>query len=138
MFFYRLIKEPGMTNSAAKNRIKEFKEATRRKRGYSSPAWDYAIDKDIDFQEAYENLYDRALGAGKVLPIKTRELIAIGILAYRGGDAAVYNHMKRALENGATLQELYETIETTIVPGGGPAYATGLRALMRIEAEDKK
>jgi AhpD family alkylhydroperoxidase len=126
-----------MAASAGKDRAQQLKEAIRKKRGYSSPAWEYAVEKDVDFQEAYENLYERALGAGKALPIKVRELIAIGILAYRGAEEAVYKHMQRALKNGATTQELYEAIETTIVPGGAPAYSIGLRALMRLEESQK-
>ncbi len=127
-----------MAESTGKNRAQELKEAIRKKRGYSSPPWEYAAEKDVDFQEAYENLYERALGAGKALPIKTRELIAIGILAYRGAEEAVYKHMQRALKNGATTQELYEAIETTIVPGGAPAYSVGLRALMKIEQAQER
>jgi AhpD family alkylhydroperoxidase len=132
------LQEGAMATLKATNRAGELKEAIRKKRGYSSPAWDYAADKDVDFQQAYENLYERALGAGKVLPVKTRELIAIGILAYRGGEEAVYKHMQRALKNGATIEELYEAIETTIIPGGAPAYSVGLRAIMRIEGEERK
>ena len=127
-----------MGTSKAEMRARELKEAIRRKRGYSSPAWEYAADRDVDFQEAYENLYERALGAGKALAVKTRELIAIGILAYRGSEEAVYKHMQRALRNGATAQELYEAIETMIIPGGAPAYSVGLKALMRIESEEKR
>jgi AhpD family alkylhydroperoxidase len=126
-----------MAAARGKSRSEDLKQAIRKKRGYVSPAWEYAADKDVDFQEAYENLYQRALGAGKALPVKTRELIAIGILAYRGAEEAVYKHMQRALRNGATAQELYEAIETTIVPGGAPAYSVGLRALMRLEGADK-
>ena len=126
-----------MAEEKSEKRMRDLKAAIRKKRGYASPAWDYAAEKDVDFQEAYENLYERALGAGKVLPVKTRELIAIGILAYRGAEGGVYNHMKRALEHGATKQELYEAIETTIIPGGAPTYSVGLRALMKIEGEQQ-
>jgi hypothetical protein len=31
-----------------------------------------------------------------------------------------------------------EAIETMIVPGGAPTFGTGLRALMRIEEDEKK
>lgn len=127
-----------MLNNNTDKRIKNLKKTMQKSRGYVSEAWEYAADKDIDFQEAYENLYTLALGPGKFLPIKTRELIAIAILAYRSSEDGVYQHMKRAIENGATIQELYEAIETTIIPGGAPTYGTGLRALMKIEKEKKK
>jgi alkylhydroperoxidase/carboxymuconolactone decarboxylase family protein YurZ len=72
------------------------------------------------------------------LPIKTRELVAIAILAFRGLTDAVYEHSRRALRNGLSKQELMEAIETMIVPGGTPTFSTGLRALMRIEEDERK
>jgi len=110
----------------------------KKERGYLQPTWAYMIDKDVDFMGAYDELYERGLTDGKALPAKTRELIAIAILAFRGRENAVYLHAKRALELGATKQELLEAIETTIIPGGAPTFGTGLAALMRIEEEAKK
>ena len=102
------------------------------------PPWAYMAEKDLDFIEAYNNLYTRGLSDGKALPIKYRELVAIAILAFRGQGDAVYEHSKRALRNGLTKQELLEAIETMIVPGGAPTFGNGLRALMRIEDDEKK
>ena len=127
-----------MTDKKTEKRIEDLKQRMRQERGSSSKNWDYAAEKDVDFQEAYNNLYELGLTAGKALPIKTRELIAIGILAFRGIEGAVYEHMKRALRHGATKQELLEAIETAIIPGGAPTFALGLKALMRIEDEEKK
>ena len=109
-----------------------------KERGYVYPAWLYMVDKDVDFMEAYDNLYERVLTDGEALPAKTRELIAIAILAFRGQENAVYLHAKRALRLGATKRELLEAIETTVIPGGALTFQTGLSALMRIEEEEKK
>ena len=86
---------------------------------------------------AYNNPDTRALGDGNALPMKTR-LIAMAILAYRGLADAVYPHAKRALRHGATKQELMEAIETMIIPGGAPTFATGLKASMKIESDEKE
>jgi len=40
-------------------------------------------------------LYRRGLEDGKALPAKYRELVCIGVLAYRGLDDAVVSHIKR-------------------------------------------
>lgn len=120
------------------NRIKDLIESMKRERGYLPPPWVYAAEKDVDFMEAYNNLYDLGLNAGKALPVKTRELIAIVLLAFRGNEASVYEHMKRALKHGATKQEILEALETSIIPGGAPTLGTGLRALLRIEEEEQK
>jgi alkylhydroperoxidase/carboxymuconolactone decarboxylase family protein YurZ len=85
-----------------------------------------------------KNMIPNGLRAGKALPVKTRELVAIAILASRTRDDGVYEHMKRALRHGATKQELLEAIETTIIPGGAPTFDTGIWALMRIVEEEEK
>ena len=119
-------------------RIEKLKRAMKKERGYVYPEWVYIAEKDVGFTEAYNNLYESGLTDGKALPAKMRELIAIGILAYRGLNNAVYEHSKRALRLGATKQELLEAIETAAVPGGGPTLASGLQALVRIEEDEKK
>ncbi len=118
-------------------RIEKLKEAMKRERGYVLPEWAYIAEKDVGFMEAYNHLYEKGLTDGKALPAKTRELIAIALLAYRGLNNAVYEHAKRALRLGATKQELLEAIETSMVPGGAPALSVGLQALVRIEEDEK-
>jgi AhpD family alkylhydroperoxidase len=130
--------EAAMAGKEREKRIHDLKEKMNQERGGSKAHWEYAAEKDVDFQEAYNNLYEMGLSAGKALPIKTRELIAIGILAFRGSGDGVYEHMKRALRHGATKEELLEAVETTIISGGAPTYGIGLKALMRIEEEEKK
>jgi AhpD family alkylhydroperoxidase len=119
-------------------RIQELKEAMKKERGYVLPQWEYVAEKDVDFMEAYNNLYQCTLTDGKALSAKTRELIAIALLSYRGLKDAVYEHAKRAMRLGATKQEILEAIETSIIPGGAPTFSTGLQALMRIEEDEKK
>jgi AhpD family alkylhydroperoxidase len=113
-------------------------EKMKKERGYLYPSWVYMVDKDVDFMEVYDSIYERVLEDGKALPAKMRELIAIAILAFRGQGEAVYLHAKRALRLGATKQELLEAFETMMVPGGVPTFGMGLAALLRIEEEEKK
>jgi AhpD family alkylhydroperoxidase len=127
-----------MSDESVEKRKKALVAAMSEERGYMPAPWAYMAEKDLDFLEGYNNLYTRGLTDGKALPIKTRELVAIAILAYRGKTDAVYEHAKRAMRHGATKQELLEAIETTIVPGGAPTFGTGLRALMMIEEDEKK
>ena len=126
-----------MTDPQGKRR-KELLEAMTKERGYMLPPWAYLAEKDLEFLEAYNQLYQKGLADGKALSAKTREFIAIALLAYRGLGDGVYEHAKRALRLGATKQELLETIETSMIPGGAPTLSVGLRALMRIEEEEKE
>jgi alkylhydroperoxidase/carboxymuconolactone decarboxylase family protein YurZ len=65
--------------------------------------------------------------------VKHREMIIIGILAFRGRQDGVVAHMRRAIEHGATKRELLEAIQSAAVPGGGPTLSSGLQALMELE-----
>jgi len=127
-----------MAEKKSEERIQNLKEEMTKERGYSTPHWDYVAEKDIDFMEAYNTLYNKGLTNGKALLSKTRELIAIALLAHRGLENAAYEHCKRALRHGATKQELLEAIETSLIAGGAPTFATGLRALIRVEEDEKK
>ena len=127
-----------MAGKADQKKKKELIRKMQKARGYMLGPWLYLTEKDMGFMEAYNNLYERGLTDGKALPGKIREFIAIGILAYRGLEDAVYHHCQRALRLGATRRELLEAIESAMIPGGGPTLALGLRALARIEEEEKK
>jgi AhpD family alkylhydroperoxidase len=127
-----------MVDEQTEKRKKDLIAEIKRERGYLPAPWVYLAEKDIEFMEAYNRLYSKGLSDGKALPAKTRELIAIALLAYRGLGDAVYEHAKRALKLGATMQELLEAVETSMIPGGTPTLGLGLRALLRIEEEQKK
>ncbi|TRZ47100.1 carboxymuconolactone decarboxylase family protein [bacterium] len=127
-----------MKNDKTDKRVKRLIKEMEKERGYLPAPWKYVVQKDIAFMEAYNKLYTCGLNDGKALPVKTRELIAIVLLAFRGNENGVYEHIKRALKHGATKQEILEALETSVIPGGVPTLATGLRGLMRIEEEEEK
>jgi alkylhydroperoxidase/carboxymuconolactone decarboxylase family protein YurZ len=49
----------------------------------------------------------------------------------------VYEHIEKALKHGATGREVFEALETSLIPARIPTFATGVRALMKIEAENR-
>ena len=107
-------------------------------RGFLPKEWQWVADQDLDYLEAYNNLWRQASNEGKYLSVKTRELIVIGILAFRGSEGAVYSHCKRALKFGATIPELLEAFETMVITGGAPTFALGLKVLMRLLKEQEE
>ena len=126
-----------MAGKSASKKKEDLLKRMQKARGYMLPPWVFLAENDMRFMEAYNGLYERGLTDGKALRAKVREFIAIGILAYRGQEEAVYTHCKRALRLGASKLELLEAIETAMIPGGGPTLAVGLRALAKIEQEEK-
>src|SRR2546427_13106012 len=103
-------------------------------RGYMYPEWEFAARQDPEFVEAYNRLYELALGEGRHVSAKVREFVAIALLAFRGADReGLVAHMQRAMRLGATKEELFEVLEATLVPGGAPTFHRGLSALLEIE-----
>jgi len=102
--------------------------------GYSF--WDWVAREDPDYVKARKPITDLSVGEGKALPLKYREMVIIAILAFRGAhEDFIVAHMKRAIEHGATKRELLEAMESAAVPGGGPCFAAGAQALMRLDNE---
>ena len=109
--------------------IARMKEA----RGYIYPEWEFAARQDPEFVEAYNRIYELGLGEGQHVSAKVREFVAIALLAFRGADrSGLVAHMQRAIRLGATREELFEVLETCLVPGGAPTFHRGLSALMEV------
>ena len=102
---------------------------------YGYPFWDWVAKEDPEYFRARQPLSDLSIGEGKELSVKHREMVIIGILAFRGRQEGVVAHMRRAIEHGATKRALLEAIQSAAVPGGGPALSTGVKALMQLEKE---
>jgi alkylhydroperoxidase/carboxymuconolactone decarboxylase family protein YurZ len=103
---------------------------------YGYPYWEWVAREDPEYAKARIPLSELSVGEGKALSIKYREMVIIGILAFRGSSSeGIMAHMRRAIQYGATKRELLEAIQSAAVPGGGPTFATGCRALMQLDAE---
>ena len=102
---------------------------------YGYPFWDWVAREDPEYVIARQPLSELSVGEGKELSIKHREMVIIGILAFRGQQDGVVTHMRRAVQHGATKRELLEAIQSAAVPGGGPTLSTGVQALMRLDQD---
>jgi alkylhydroperoxidase/carboxymuconolactone decarboxylase family protein YurZ len=103
---------------------------------YGYPYWEWVAREDPEYVKARQPLSDLSVGEGRELSIKHREMVIIGILAFRGRQEGVVAHMRRAIAHGATKRELLEAIQSAAVPGGGPTFSTGVQALMKLDTED--
>lgn len=102
---------------------------------YGYPYWDWVAREDPEYVAARQPMSELSIGEGKELAIKHREMVVIGILAFRGRQEGVVAHMRRAIQHGATKRELLEAIQSAAVPGGGPTFSTGVQALMKLDQE---
>src|SRR5215470_16741003 len=101
--------------------------------GYSEMDW--AAQLDPVYAAARAEVRRLSVGADGTLSVKVKELIVMGVLASRGLQYGVAAHMRRAIEYGATKEELFEAIKAAAVPGGGVAYSVGVRALQALEQD---
>src|ERR687894_473180 len=99
--------------------------------GYQDLAW--AAKLDPEYARARDVLRHHSVGEGGQLEVKVKEMVVIGILASQGIQYGVEAHMRRALQYGATKEELFEAVKAAALPGGGVAYSVGVRALQKLD-----
>ena len=101
--------------------------------GYSEMDW--AAQLDPAYAAARAEVRRLSVGEDGTLSVKVKELIVLGVLASRGLQYGVAAHMRRAIDYGATKEELFEAIKAAAVPGGGVAYSVGVRALQALDQD---
>jgi len=101
--------------------------------GYSEMDW--AAQLDPAYAAARAEVRRLSVGEDGTLSVKVKALVVMGVLASRGLQYGVEAHMRRAIEHGATKEELFEAIKSAAVPGGGVAYSVGVRALQALEQD---
>lgn len=95
------------------------------------------FEKCPKIAKSFGELHDAALEDKELSP-KTKELIALGIsIAIRCEDCIVC-HVDAAQKAGATLEEIYETVEVAVMMSGGPGIAYGSKAIAAAEEYSKK
>ncbi|EOD00307.1 carboxymuconolactone decarboxylase family protein [Caldisalinibacter kiritimatiensis] len=72
--------------------------------------------------EAFMNLLGKAYEPQK-LDVKTKELISVAIAAYNRCEYCIVFHVYKALEAGATREEILEAAMVAVAFGGGPSMA---------------
>ena len=78
--------------------------------------------------EGFSALAQAATTPG-ALSVKTKELIALAIGIAARCDGCIGFHTKAAIQQGASREEILETIDMAIYMGGGPSYVYGAQAL---------
>ena len=85
-----------------------------------------------DVMRAFSSIAQAATAA-KALDAKTKELIALGIAVAVRCDDCIAFHVKAAVENGASREEMLETLGMAIYMGAGPSVMYATHALEAYE-----
>ncbi len=86
-----------------------------------------------DVMKGFSALARAALEA-KALDVKTKELLALGIAVATRCDACIAFHAEAAVRNGASREEVMETMGMAIYMGAGPSV---MYAAQAVEAFDQ-
>ena len=89
-----------------------------------------------DVMKAFAGLA-QAAAAPKALDAKSKELIALGIAVAIRCDDCIGFHVKAALEQGASREEVLETLGMAIYMGAGPSVMYASHALDAFEQFSK-
>ncbi|MGM1049408.1 alkylhydroperoxidase AhpD family core domain-containing protein [Paenibacillus uliginis N3/975] len=77
---------------------------------------------------AFMNLLGTTYSEG-ALDTKTKELISIGVAAYNRCEYCIVFHVYKALEAGATREQIIEAAMVAVAFGGGPSMAYSVTLL---------
>lgn len=114
----------------------------RRDRGKLYPAMDLAVTLAPELMAHFYEVMkiarlegDREAAPDVALGPKWRELVTVAILATLRSSDGLRMHIKRALDLGATPNEIVETVEPCLVTTGAPSFLAALGALYEVLAE---
>ena len=113
---------------------KEIIESMGEKMGFTPQILKTLGDIDPEFLHKYRRCDDKILTDG-ALPAKMKILMALAVVASKQCESCTVSQMKSALKNGATKEEIMETMEVIFITSGAPAVAACRDALKMLNEE---
>lgn len=89
-------------------------------------------DHQPEVHRAFWAMHDAAMAPG-ALDQKTKELIGLALVVAGRCDACIALHLRDALRAGATREEIYETLNVTLMQGDGPTMVAAGDAVEALE-----
>ena len=124
------LKANGVAKQTIANRRQSVVATGLRRRGFT-PYWlEFMAENDIEFLEAYERIYELTAVRKSVLPAKFREMIVVAAVTIGGYQSGLKQHVHRALQLGATKQELIEVFQSAYFHTGALTLVQGMIALI--------
>ena len=109
--------------------IKAYLRETHKKRGYSLDMHGIMATADLEWAKKWADFIDATYTGQRLLDRKTKELLRIVVeAALRAEVGHIQAHVRVALKEGATPQEILEALQTVIAPMGALAFRRGVQA----------
>jgi alkylhydroperoxidase/carboxymuconolactone decarboxylase family protein YurZ len=118
-----------------KKRAEAIVRRGERRRGFV-PYWlRFMGEVDVDFLEAYERIYELTAVRKGALPPKFREMIVCAAVAIGGYGPGLKQHVRRAIELGATREEMVEVFQSAYFHTGALTLVQGMIQLIDVLKE---
>ena len=109
--------------------IEAFLENAQRERGYSLEMHRILAEADLEWVKKYNAFIDATYTGQRLLDRKTKELLQVVVEAALRADVdQIQAHIRVAIREGATPEEILEALQTVIMPMGGLAFRRGVQA----------
>lgn len=111
------------------NEAQSFLEQASQKRGYTLEMHRILAAADPEWARKYTEFIEATYTGQRLLDRKTKELLQIVVeAALRADQEHIQLHVKLALQEGATPQEILEALQAVIAPMGALAFRRGVQA----------
>ncbi len=111
---------------------KEILDDMSSKLGFTPQILQTLSELEPEFLNKYNMCNNRLLSDG-ALPAKTKILMALAVVASKQCERCVASQMQSALKNGATKEEIMETMDVIFITSGAPAVAACRDALKMLK-----
>jgi len=104
-------------------------QSVQQDRGYSLEMHRIMAEADLEWVKKYNDFIDATYTGQRLLDRKTKELLQVVVeAALRADQDQIQAHIKVALREGATPEEVLQALEAVIMPMGGLAFRRGVQA----------
>lgn len=109
--------------------VKAYLREVEKRRGYSLEMHRIMATADLEWAKKYDEFIEATYTGQRILDRKTKELLQIVVeAALRADVEQIQAHVRLALREGASPQEILEALETVVAPMGLLAFRRGLQA----------
>ncbi len=108
---------------------REFLQRAQQTRGYTLEMHRIMAAADLEWARKYNEFIEATYTGQRTLDRKTKELLQIAVeAALRADVEQIQAHVRVALDEGATPQEILEALQAVIAPMGALAFRRGVQA----------
>ena len=113
----------------ATDEAQDFLQRTQQNRGYTLEMHRIMASADLEWAKKYNEFIEATYTGQRLLDRKTKELLQIVVeAALRADVEQIQAHVRVALQEGASPQEILEALQAVIAPMGALAFRRGVQA----------